>query len=198
LPSIEEIEQRVDEEIKEAQSPVDARLQIIKEKIKNINKEEIQTQATFELLSQLYKNGLRKLYTELIEQMNVFKEDFYSTSFNWNCPNKHFTDVEQVDEFWEVEENLSSIFDFTFNLRLNGFKKAGTDYSDVSHALTFRKDTYHYSLMIVNYNNQQPILKKLYHQQLSPSDRKEISDIIMTVIMDDIECILERINPEKI
>jgi len=197
LPSIEEIEQRVDEEIK-AQSPVDTRLQIIKEKIKNINKEEIQTPATFELLSQLYKNGLRKLYTELIEQMNVFKEDFYSTSFNWNCPNKNFTTIEQVDEFWEVEENLRSIFDFTFHLRLNGFKKTGTEYSDVSHRLIFKTDTYFYSLTIVNYNNQQPILKKLYHQQLSPSDRKEISDVLMTVIMDDIERILGSINPEKI
>ncbi len=198
LPSIEEIEQRVDEEIKEAQSPLDARLQIIKQKIKNINKEEIQTPATFELLSQLYKNGLQKLYTELIEQMKEFKEDFYSTSFNWNCPNKHFNDLEQVDEFWKVEENLNSIFDFTFNLRLNGFKKAGTEHSDVSQTLTFRIDTYFYSLTIVNYNNQAPILKKLYHQQLSPSDRKEISDVLMTVIMDDIERILERINPEKI
>ena len=198
LPSIEEIEQRVDEEIKEAQSPVDARLQIIKEKIKNINKEEIQTQATFELLSQLYKNGLRKLYTELIAQMKEFKEDFYATSFNWNCPNKNFNTIEQVDEFWKVEENLRSIFDFTFQIRLNGFKKAGTEYSDVSHRLIFRMDTYFYSLTIVNYNNQQPILKKLYHQQLSPSDRKEISDIMMTVIMDAIERILERINPEKI
>jgi len=31
-----------------------------------------------------------------------------------------------------------------------------------------------------------------------PSDRKEISDIMMTVIMDAVERILERINPEKI
>jgi len=130
--------------------------------------------------------------------MNVFKEDFYSTSFNWNCPDKNFTTVEQVDEFWKVEENLRSIFDFTFQIRLDGFKKAGTDYSNVSHTLTFRMDTYFYSLTIMNYNNQQPILKKLYHQQLLPSDRKEISDVLMTVIMDAIERILERINPEKI
>jgi predicted nuclease of restriction endonuclease-like (RecB) superfamily len=197
LPSIEEIEQRVDEELKEAQNPVDARLQAIKDKIKNIKTDEIQTPATFGVLTQLYQTGLRLLYTELMEKVKVFEEDFYSKSFHWYCTNKNFNSLEQVDDFWKVEENLKQIFDFSFQIRLDGFKKAGTEHCNASHTLIFKIDTYHYAFTLVNYNNQQPFLKKLYHQPLTINDRQQIAEIMMTAIMDDIERFLERIKENK-
>ncbi len=197
LPSIEEIEQRVDDEIKEAQSPIDSRLQTIKEKIKSIKTDEIQTPATFEVLSQLYQNGLRVLFTELMEKVKIFEEDFYSKSFHWHCSNKNFSKLEESDAFWKTEENLKNIFEFNFQIRFDGFKKAGTEYCNSSHTLTFRIDTYHYGFTLVNYNNQQPFLKKLYHQPLLLDERHQIADIIMNTIMDDIERFLERIKREK-
>lgn len=197
LPSIEEIEQRVDEEIKEAQSPVDARLQMIKDRIKSLQTEEIQTPATFALLSQLYLSGLRILYLELMEMLKIFEDYFYSTSLLWHCPNKNFNKLNEVDDFWKVEENLNSIDEFRFQIRLDGFKKAGTEHGNASHTLTFRMDTYHYSFTLVNYKNNKPFFKKLYHQSLTVNDRQQIADVIMTVIMDDIERILERINEQK-
>ncbi len=194
LPSIEEIEQRLDEEIKEAQSLVNERLQAIKNRIKNIKTDEIQTPATFAILSQLYQKGLRDLYTELMDKVKDFDEVFYSKSFHWFCPNKNFNTIEQVDEFWKAEENLKQIFELQFQIRLDGFKKAGTEHCNSSHVLTFRMDTYHYNFTLVNYNNQQPFLKKLYHQPLTLTDRQQIGDIIMTAAMDDIERFLERIK----
>lgn len=195
LPSIEEIEQRVDEEIKEAQSPVDERLNAIKNKIKNLKTDEIQTPATYEILYQLYQKGLRLLFADLINKVKVFDEDFYSKGILWLCENKNFKTLEQVDEFWKVEENLRQIFDFSFQIRLDGFKKVGTENCNSSHTLKFRIDTYYYSFTLVNYNNQQPFLKKLYHQPLTANDMQQIADLIMTVVMDDIERFLERINP---
>lgn len=196
LPSIEEIETRLDEELKEAQSPIDSRLQTIKEKIKNSQGDEIQTPATFALLQQIYQNGLRVLYTELMGKMNVFEEYFLSKSFFWYCTNHNFSSLEQADDFWKVEESLKQIFDFSFQMRLDGFKKAGTEHGNAYHTLTFRMDTYHYSFTLVNYNNQQPFLKKLYHQPLTVNDRQQIADVMMNAIMDDIERILERINKQ--
>lgn len=197
LPSIEEIEQRVDEELKEIQNPVDARLQAIKNKIKSLKTDEIQTPATFAVLSQLYQTGLRMLYIEMMEKVKVFDEDFYLKSFYWYCTNKNFNKLDQVDEFWETEENLKQVFDFSFQIRLDGFKKAGTEHGNASHTLTFRIDTYHYSFTLVNYNNQQPFLKKLYHQPLTVTERQQIADVMMTAVMDDIERILERIKEDK-
>lgn len=197
LPSIEEIEQRVDEEIKEAQSPVDERLQAIKNKIKNLKTDEIQTPATFAILSQLYQTGLRVLFLDLMNKVKVFDEDFYTKSFRWYSANKHFNTLEQLDEFWKTEENQKQLFEFNFQISLEGFKKAGTEHCNAGHTLTFRIDTYHYSFTLVNYNNQRPFLKKLYHQQLTTADKQQIADIMMTAIIDDIEQFLERIKENK-
>lgn len=198
LPSIEEIEQRVDEEIKEAQSPIDERLQALKNKIKNLKTDEIQTPATFELLSKLYQTGLRVLFMELMHTLKVFDEYFYSISFHWDCSTKNFNALEDVDEFWKMEENLQQIFEFKFQMRLDGFRKAGTERCGTTRALIFRIDTYFYSFSFVNYNNQQPFLKKLYHQPLTVDDRQQITGVIMSEVMDDIERFLERINEAKI
>ncbi|HET9057116.1 MAG TPA: PDDEXK nuclease domain-containing protein [Chitinophagaceae bacterium] len=200
LPTVKELEEELEKEIQEfkvAQNPVDARLQAIKDKIKNLKTDEIQTPATFAALNQLYQTGLRVLYTELMEKVKVFDEDFYSKSFHWYCTNKNFSKLEQVDVFWKDEENLKGIYEFQFQIRLDGFKKAGTEHGNAYHTLTFRMDTYHYSFTLVNYNNQQPFLKKLYHQPLTVNDRQQIADVMMTAVMDDIERFLERIKHAK-
>ncbi|HSH64802.1 MAG TPA: PDDEXK nuclease domain-containing protein, partial [Bacteroidia bacterium] len=194
LPSIEEIESKLDEEIREMKNPIDKRLQFIKEKIKNIKTDEIQTPATFNILSEIYQTGLRLLFLELMEKVKVFEEDFYSKSFHWHCDNNNFKNLTEVDDFWKVEENLKQIANFSFQIRLNGFKKAGTEHCNSSHTLSFKMDTYHFSFTLLNYNNQQPFLKKMYHQPLTENDRQLISDRIMTAIMDDIEQFLVKIN----
>jgi predicted nuclease of restriction endonuclease-like (RecB) superfamily len=194
LPSIEEIENKLDEGIKEMQNPIDKRLQFIKEKIKNIKTDEIQTPATFGILSQLYLNGLRVLFSEVIEKVKTFEADFYSKSFHWHCDNKNFNNLTEVDGFWKVEENLKQITNFDFQIRLNGFKKAGTEHCNSSQTLSFKMDTYHYSFKLLNYNNQQSFLKKLYHQPLTEDDKQLISDSIMTAIMDDIEQFIVKIK----
>ena len=197
LPSIEDIEQRVDEEIKEAQSPVDNRLQTLKEKIRNLKTEEIQTPATFLALRVVYENCLKKLYQELLEKVNEFEEDFSIKKLYWYCTNRNFSTLDEVDAFWKEEENLKGVFDFNFQIRLEGFKKAGAEYGNVSHTMTFKMDTWHYEFKLINYNNQQPFLKKLYHQMLSPNDRQQIIDVFMNSIMDDIDRILERIKEDN-
>lgn len=196
LPSIEEIEHRVDEEIKEAQSPVDDRLQGLKNRIKNLKTDEIQTPATYAILSQLYQTGLRVLYIDLMNRLKVFEEDFYSKKFIWLCGNNILNTLEQADEFWKVEENLKQIYNFNFQIRLDGFKKAGTEHCNASHFLIFKIDTYHYSITLENYNNQQPF-KKLYHQPITAADRQQIIDLIMTAVMDDIDRFLERVKDEN-
>lgn len=194
LPSIEEIEQRVDEEIKEIQSPVDERLQAIKNKIKQLKTDEIQTPVTFAILSTLYQTGIRVLFMEMMDKVKVFDEDFYTKRFSWYSKNKHFDMLDQVDEFWKTEENLKQIFELNFQINLDGFKKAGTESCNAWQTLTFRIDTYHYSFALINHNNHQPFLKKLYHQPLTTIDRQQIADNIMTAVMDDIERFLEKIK----
>src|SRR5665213_1305247 len=59
LPTIAEIEQRMDEELKENRSSVDARWDAIKKNLKNIHTDEIQTPVTYNILLSLFSNGLK-------------------------------------------------------------------------------------------------------------------------------------------
>ncbi|MBI3235463.1 MAG: DUF1016 domain-containing protein [Bacteroidetes bacterium] len=198
LPSIEEIELRVDEEIKEAQNPIDSRLQSLKEKIKNIKTEEIRTPATYPILYDLYINGLKPLYKNIEQKLQIFDEDFYSINRNWQGATKHLDKYEQLDEFWGNEEQTKQIHEFSFTYSLNGFKKAGIENFGESLWLKFRMDTYSYGFILVNHNNQQAFLKKLYHQPITESDIQIITNLMMNQVMDRIDWILKYIENNSI
>lgn len=194
LPSIEEIETRLDGEMKEHPNSLDARLKSIKDKLKSIQTEEIQTKGTYPILKGIYDNGLKPLYSELIEKLSSFEEDFHSISFSWSASNIYISDFDELDKFWDVKEKFGVTNRIDFNYALQGLKKAGTENCTVHLGLSFIIDTYWYGFGIVNYNNQQPFLKKLYHHLISEKDKQKIIEKLMTKIMDEIESNLERIR----
>jgi predicted nuclease of restriction endonuclease-like (RecB) superfamily len=197
LPSIEEIEARLDEEMKEQKNPIEARLIAIKDKLKNIQSDEIQTPATNTILNELYTNGLKQLYKILIKNLSRFEEDFHSKTFSWSGTNKHITTFDQLNEFWYSEENLRNKNHLDFNYTFQGLKKAGTENCNIYIGLNFVMDTYWYGFVLVNHNNQQPFLKKLYHQPITDIDKKNIIELLMNKVMDDIDWNIERIKNSK-
>ena len=193
LPSIEVIEQRMDEELKEDQNPIDVKVKALKERLRAIQSEEIQTTATYIILYNLYHDGLKALYKELTQKLSEFDDSFHSKTINWSATNKNITTYEQLDEFWDYEENLKAIREFYFTYALHGFKKAGTQNLSEHIELKFEMNIYWYGFTINN-GNQQPILKKLYHQQLTAADRQLIIDAVLTKAMDGIEWLIGRIE----
>lgn len=194
LPSIAEIEQRMDEELKESQNPIDARLKAIKSKLKSIEGDTIQTQANFPLLQKVYFEGLKPLYIELISKMHGFEEDFLSSTVNWTCTNKHFSNIEELDELWKNEADLQTVTQVNFHFALHGLKKAGTENRSAHIGLNFMIDTYWYGFVLVNHNNQNPFLKKLYHQPLTSADKELVIGTVLTKLMDEIDWNIERIT----
>ncbi|MFN6946794.1 MAG: YhcG family protein [Cytophagaceae bacterium] len=194
LPSIEEIELRIDEDLKEKENPVDARVKAIKDKIKRVQGEEIQTPATNEILYKLYHESLKPLYEEISKKLSVFEEDFHTTEPSWRAGKQYITSYEQLDEFWSIDENIQNIRELNFEYSFQGFKKAGTEHYNVGLNLKFEKNTYWYGFSMMNYNNEQPFLKKLYHQDLSPKDVQQIVNLLMNSVLDRMEWIMERIN----
>ncbi|MFM9909026.1 MAG: YhcG family protein [Chitinophagaceae bacterium] len=194
LPSIEEIEQNLDKELQEQQHPIDARLKAIKEKLKGIETDEIRTPATHPILLNLFNDGLKPLYQEIIGKMSAFDDEFHDKMFTWSSSNKSIVNLEQLEEFWKDEEQLRKAYMVSFTCALDGFKKAGTE-NYVEHLqLNFEIQNYWYGFTLVNYNNQQPFLKKLYHQQITKGDRQQIVDLLMSKVMDKIDWIIARIS----
>lgn len=202
MPTIEELEQEIEKEIiefKENRNPVDARLQALKEKLRGLKTDEIQTPVSFKILQNLFANGLKPLYLKIIDKLSTeFQEEFLSQSKYWYCNGKSVGDIEEIQTFWENEENLKKIRELDFTYQLHGFKKAGTEDFGENQTLRFEFRDYWYGFTLINHNNQQPFIKKLYHQPITNEDQQQIIDLMLTKVMDRIDWILEFMkNKEK-
>jgi predicted nuclease of restriction endonuclease-like (RecB) superfamily len=194
LPSIAEIEQRMDEELKEKQNPMDARLRAVKEKLKSIKVDEIQTPATHAILLTLFNDGLKPLYNQIIDKLSVFEEEFHSKKTGWIAGATQTDKLDNLDPLWNNEGDLKTIQELHFFYEFHGFKKAGTGNYSEYLTLKFQMEDYCYGFTLVNHNNEQPFLKKLYHQPITATDRQAIVDLLIGKVMDRIDWIIERMN----
>ena len=194
LPSIEELEQKMDEELLEGHNPVDARLKAVKEKLNKITNEEIQTPVSFPILTELYKKDLRPLYLSIIEKFTGFNDLFHDQCHEWYHGNNRIENLQQLDEVWNNENEMQKSNEMLFDYRLFGFRKAGTENYSPQVRLRFEINTYWYGFSVLNDNNHQPFLKKLYHQGLTDEDKQHIINYITNNMLDQIEWIVRRIE----
>ncbi len=200
MPTIEELEQEIEKEIneyKENLNPVDARLQAIKEKLKGIKTDEIQTQVTFPIITKLYKEGLRPLFEEVINRFSVFDEDFRDIHYGWVIETLRTDKLITIDAYFENEDTVMQRKDLIFSYNLPTFKKSGTEPLGEHLRLKIEMQEYWYGFKLENYNNQQPFLKKLYHQPLTTEDKQQIIDLLMNTVMDRIEWIIEYLKNKE-
>lgn len=198
LPSIEEIEEKLDQEIQENLSEIEKRLRAVKEKVKSMQAEELQTPATYELLQNIFNQSLKPLFVQIIQKLsNDFKEEYLTHRVSWHLKQNLVYGIDDVEEFWKKEENLKSVTEITFEYAMFGLKKAGTENYNEHISLKFWMDTYWYGFSLVNHENGQLFLKKLYHQQLTKEEMQSVIDLIITKVLDRIEWAIEHFEGKK-
>lgn len=196
LPTIAEIEQKLDEELKEKANPLDQRLKAIKERLKSINNEEIKTPVTHQILVELYSRDLRPLYLNLISKLSELNDEFLTTNYGWRTKDKQLT-LEELDQLWYDEEELRKNKDIRFFYNYHAFRKGGTEDLNEWIELQFIIDTNWYGFALSNYNNNRPFLKKLYHQPLTIEDQNFITHNVLEKVLDRIDWIIEYINNKE-
>ena len=194
LPSIEQLEAEIGKEYEELKSPAQKRFDLLKEKLAALKGNEIKQTATKEILFEIFDQSLMPLYTVLLARMEDFNDMFVSHSYQWQGKNSIINSIEQLPQHWKDEEFMRGNKDFYFNYQLCGFKKAGTDAFNTSFQLNYRIDVYWYGFTLVNYNNQQPFIKKLYDEQLTPQEIDGIVDIVYNEMISEIEKNIERMK----
>ncbi len=198
LPSIEDIEHKLDEEINENLNPVDARLKTIKEKIKSLNTPEIQTECTHEILQNIFDKGLKPLYQKIIQKFNSeFGAEFLSQQLNWRVSGKTVYAIDDLLNVLNEEKDLTKISEIEFSYVFLRFKRGGTEDLNEHITLKFTVSSTWYGFSIINYNNQQPFLKKMYHEEITNEDQQSIIDIMVSKVLDQIEWMIEKINETK-
>lgn len=194
LPSIEQLEAEIGKEYEELKSPAQKRFDLLKEKLAELKGNEIKQTATKEILFEIFDQSLVPLYTALLTRMEDFNDMFVSNSYQWQAKNSSINSIDQLAQHWKDEEFLRSNKDFYFNYQLCGFKKAGTEAFNTSFQLNYKIDTYWYGFTLVNYNNQQPFIKKLYGEQLTSLEIDGIVDLVYNDMISDIEKNIEQIK----
>lgn len=198
MPTVEELEAEMEKEVQENLSAVEKRLKAIKEKVKSMQVDELQTPATYQLLQDIFNNGLKPLYLQIIQKLSAdFKDEYLTHRVSWQLKQGLVYGIEDVEEFWKKEENLKSVREINFDYAMFGFKKTGTENYNEHLSLQFIMDTYWYGFALVNHNNQQPFLKKMYHQQLTKEEIQSVIDLMISKVLDRIEWALEHFEAKN-
>lgn len=196
IPSIKELEQEIEKEYQELKTPAQKRFEALKEKLETLNEKSIQEVATTESLNKIFDDSLIPLFTKLIQRMEVFKDMFVSSNYEWHG-NPNIKELNELERDWKNEKFLMNNFQLYFIYQLYGNRKVGVEAFGSGFQLNFLYETYWYGFSISNSNNQKPIIKKLYHEQLSNEEINLIVETIFEFVINDIERHLERIENEK-
>jgi predicted nuclease of restriction endonuclease-like (RecB) superfamily len=166
LPSIEEIEQNMEQELKSLEAPIKGRMEKLIQKLASVQQGEVKTSANYENLSSLFDHSIKPLFTCLLNRLSEFQEHFLTTSFFWYF-DENVNRLDDLERFWKDEKRLTIYKEPYFIYRLGGFRKAGVDAFDAGIQLCICLDQYQYGIKLINYNQQQPFIKKLHGELLS-------------------------------
>jgi predicted nuclease of restriction endonuclease-like (RecB) superfamily len=198
LPSIEEIEQNMKEElwyiVEIRHTPT--RMERLMQKLSSLQRKELQTPATFELLCNVFDQSVCPLFVYLLDRLQEFDSFFLTTSYFWNI-GKNTSSLQELGTLWKNEDTLRTHQESSFFYRLDGFKKAGVYAFDVSLQLKIPLEQYHYGIKLVNYNDQQPFIRKLYGEAFSKTEIESISSLFYNKIADQIDWHVDQIDRMK-
>ncbi len=197
IPTVEELETEIDKEYEELKSPSEKKWEALKQKMAALNKPKVEVPVTNELLRQLVDQSLKPLFEKLLERMAVFQSEFTSYEYFWCGPN-NITDLAKALSTWKDDSYLKTNKDLYFNYKLNGLKAVGTDTFDVMMQLHCQiYNPYWYGFYLMNKNNNQVFLRKLYTEQLTNEEVNMICETIYSEVVDDIARRLEYIEQDK-
>jgi hypothetical protein len=103
-------------------------------------------------------------------------------------------DLDELEKVWKNEQNFRIGVEPYFSYRLSGFKKAGVEAFDVVAQINIPLYEYHYGIKLLNFNNNQTFIKKLYDQALTDEELRVVGEVISKVIFDQIEWQINRIS----
>jgi predicted nuclease of restriction endonuclease-like (RecB) superfamily len=198
MPTVEELEAELDKELQENMSEVERRLKLVKERVKAMQTDELQTPVTYQLLQEIFEKSLKPLFRQILVKFSTtFQKEFMTQRTLWKLKDKTVYGIEDVEDFWRTEENLKNAHEILLQYELSGFKKIGTENIDVYLSLKFWIQPYWYGFSLSGHHDGQPFLKKMYHQQLTNEETQSILDLMVTKVLDRIESLIENFEAKK-
>lgn len=189
LPSIEELEDKLEKELEKPRNPLDAKLARIKELTKNMKGESLKERDN-KIITELFTKILPQLIERLQVKLESVVKEFKTPKIS-RILNQQYDYVTDVD--FEAKLLKEGIQRIGVNVNLQGFIKAGTKTFNVWKELKF--ELYQYYYHIRTYTNQEITLsERLYDQPWTETDFDKLTDEFAEIIADDIAKNIERIQ----
>lgn len=192
LPSIEEIENKLEKELEKPKNPLDAKLARIKELSKSMKGESLKERDN-QVIADLFTQTLPKLIELLKARLESVVKEFKTPTISRTL-NEQLDNVTDID--LEARLLKGDIRKVGINVNLQGFIKAGTKTFNVWRELKFELHQYYYHIR--TYTNHEIILReRLYDQSWAEEELDQLTDEFAEMIVDDITKNIETIrNPE--
>jgi YhcG PDDEXK nuclease domain len=187
LPTIEELETEMGKGYDELKSPAHKKLDALKEKLAAMKANEIKQPATFDTIEKLFQKELKPLFDLLLEKLHEADELFFSNEYSWQGMLTGINNMDMLAKDWKERDFSNCYHTPQFNYVLKGCKSAGVESFDVMLQLTLHISPWWYGFSLMGYDNQQPFIKKMYHEELTKADRELICETILSYLADDIE-----------
>lgn len=192
LPTIEEIETNIANELIEPENTIKSKLTKLKERISSIKTKDAIAKNTIHI-REIYEQFFIPFFLNIKEQIDteflpLFNNTEYYIFIN-NAGSPYHTSYDFEKAILQYEDKVTK-FELSINLR--GFKKAGTEAFDtnISHRLTL--ENYRYKISYTN-NSEDDIIK-LYSEIPTIEEKNRIMEYMLSYLIDTIEKKIEKLD----
>lgn len=194
LPTISDIEKRMEEELQELETPAEKRMKRIQQLIAKLDKGEIKDKVSEKRIAEIFETVILPLKHKLQSKFaDTIADQFETAQWAIYIGNTGYYSEEEACERFKKATNLS---DIGIDVNFKGFKRAGVEAFSAWNAIHFYFAEYYYSIG-KDRGDQQNWVRMLYHQTPTVNEVNQIADDFCDVIYGKIEQELNRIINSK-
>ncbi|MBI2268783.1 MAG: DUF1016 domain-containing protein [Bacteroidetes bacterium] len=194
LPTVEELEQEMEKEVQEFQKPVEQKLDRVKELIKGLKQPRVKEKRSPKTSARIFNQVVLPLRDAVKNSLSKIFKEFESTEIIiWSGGQGHKTDKQA-----QVHLKKYKTFDeFRIEIRLGGFKPAGTKAFYINQEINITTQLYYYAIGYGKGQQEKIIPERLYHLILDRQEIESIAEQWTEKILDEIAGQIERIQKEN-
>ncbi|MDT3694981.1 MAG: PDDEXK nuclease domain-containing protein [Ignavibacterium sp.] len=192
LPTVEELEEAMEIEVKKLVKPIDKKLNKLKQLLSGLKSEEVKEKLSPENTSKVFKEFVLPLKQNIYESLKKDVIPLFESFdfFIWTDSQGHQTDEDAASH---LQNSLRfRCHTMKIEVQLHGFKKAGIRAFDINKRLAIQLGNYSYTCEVEGVAGV--FIEKLYHQIPEGVEVSKLAEVFAEWIVEDIYQRIEQLN----
>lgn len=194
MPTIEELEVELEKEIQELKKPIDRKLDRVRELISNLKEPKVKEKRNPQTSKRVFIKVVLPIKNGIINGLAEILKDFEDSEVIVYMDGRGFKTDKELHEYIKEQKEFR---EYRIDMRLNGFKHAGTKAFNICQDVTIITDKYNYSIRLNRPQPQSNLLEKLYHEMPTKKEYDEVIEKYIENILDEITMQIELIKNQK-